>query len=284
MKRVLTTILALLIIALIGYYAYDVALKHTPFEENLPKVLGGVIVLLISLIRLQMRMGKPTKKRKDLAFYEKSYEAEIGTAFYNKPKHKKKLLEAIRFFNEDNYGKAMKYLQALTKVCKTDDDAKVVMLFLGLCFSDMQLCDHAIAVYERLVQIAPNNASYQNNLGMEYMQKGNYEKAMSCFKTAVSADGSYAQAYHNTATCLFHMGELQEAAEYAEKALDLKKNLHQASSLLAIIYALLEEPEKQKKYFHLAISTGKSAEDIQAAIAHYLAEKEAMQEEPDGEQ
>lgn len=279
MKRVLIFILSLLIVALIGFYAYDVALKHTPIEENLPKLLIGLIVIIISIIRVQLRIGPSKPRHKPLDFYEKRYEAELGLAFHDRKAPKKKLLKALRFYNEDNYGKALNYLQSLLKTCKTKEEFSVVLLFTALCFSELQLNEHAIRVYQRLLERDPYHVKAHSNLGLEYMEIGDYDMAKVHFEKSISLDATYAQAYHNLATCLFRMDELRQAIPYAEKALELKKNLHQASSLLAIIYALLEEPEKEKKYFHLAISTGKSAEDIQAAIAHYKAEREALQNE-----
>lgn len=69
------------------------------------------------------------------------------------------------------------------------------------------------------------------NLGLRYMQMGNYERALSKLEKAISFDNSYAPAHHYTAELYKRLGEHEKAEEayrnalrYAEKDSSLYNN------------------------------------------------------------
>ena len=69
----------------------------------------------------------------------------------------------------------------------------------------------------------------------------------------------------------------------AKQALAIKNKGVEAAGLLTIIYALHGDEENKKKYYHIAITSGKKPEDLNAAIQHYLAENaESTEEDEEG--
>lgn len=278
MKKVLTVILILLMIGLSGFFVYEVVYNKTPVQENLFRYLLTLCALIISCIRLNARMGQGSRRR-SLDFYETYYEKEIGSAFRDKPVLRKKLLCAIRLYNEDSIEKALKYLKQLLPACKNKYDARAVLLFMGLCFSDMGLCEYAIKTYYRLLEQEPDNARTYSNIGLEYYHQGNRTMAMEHYEKAIALDPAYAQAYNNMARCYFDQHDFETAIDYADKALERNQKQYQAASLLAIIYALLGDGSKQETYFQIAVSAGENAEALRATIQRYLKEQDEILQE-----
>lgn len=82
----LIAIIAVLgLVTMIGVYVYDVVYNHTPFAENLFRVIAVSLVLLATLLK-STRGGY----RNGLDLYEKTYANELGCAFQNKPMARKK--------------------------------------------------------------------------------------------------------------------------------------------------------------------------------------------------
>lgn len=273
MKKVWSIIIALAAVCAVGLYIFDIVYNKTPYLDHLFKVLVIVLGSLSAIIRLNTNT-----KRQSLEFYEGQYSEEIGNAFADRPILRKKLLCAIRLYNENSLKKALKYLTQLKKNIKYTDDAEAIYLFAALSFSDAGLYEDAIMVYNSLLKIQPRNPRNYSNMGLLYSAMGKDDKAMEHYLTAIRVDENYAQAYNNAANLFFKESKYESAIRYAEKALLLKSDLYTASGLLAIIYALLGDEEAKKKYFHMAVASGKNPDDLSRAIKIYLKEKEIEEE------
>ena len=85
-----------LILGCIGLYLYGVIVKHENPQENLMEMLLVIAGCVLGLFR-----GNHRSRRSGLAFYEKSYQSEIGQAFATDKKRRKQLLCALRNYNEN---------------------------------------------------------------------------------------------------------------------------------------------------------------------------------------
>lgn len=270
---VVCIIIFLGIFGVIGLYSYEVFFLKKHFTENLARY----ILILLSLI------GTFTKclvgaARKPLEFYAKAYDEEIRYAFKDNLFARKKLLCALRLYNEQNYRKTLKYLMDLTKEIKNEHDAFPVYVFAAKCYSNLGIHNEAIKIYYQLLKYVPSNPTVHSNLGYEYMEDGDYELAMQHIDEAIRLDPYYHSAYLNKANCYFFQHDFDNTIEFAKKALELKNNDDNSSGLLAITYAILGDKENKEKYFHLAIANGKPAEDLNRAIEHYMTQKAESQE------
>ena len=148
MKRIkiLRLIVIILLIAVIGLYAYEVAVLKKDPTENLMRMLIIIAGLVITLLRL--RTSRP---RRSLDFYEAQYQRELRNAFAGSVLDRKKLLCAVRLYNEDNYRKAAKYLVQLQPKCSAPDDYYAVGMFLALIYTDLHLCEQAVMMYHHLI-------------------------------------------------------------------------------------------------------------------------------------
>jgi len=271
-RYILTAVVVLLMLAIVGLYLYEVLVLKKPYTENLLRC----IVIFFGGIGTLVKLWNGQGRRRSLSFYEKAYRQELGKAFQNKPSLRKKLLCAYRLYNEDNYRKALKYLYQLLKAAESREDTCAVLLLIALCYTDTNVPQEAIKAYEKLLQVDLYHAQSHSNLGLLYVKVGEFEKARQHYDSAVRYDSKNYYAYANRANYYFRIGEYENALPDAARALEIKNNGVEAASLLTIIYALQGDEENKKKYYHIAIASGKRPEDLNAAIEYYLKENEAI--------
>ncbi len=272
------------IIGLVAYYFYDVFYNNTPYKDNLFRILAVVCMLIATAIRLA-KTG--SRRRNSLDVYEKAFADEIGFAFQNKPMSRKKLLCAIRLYHETNFSKALKYLYGLLKDCENDRDTAVVLLFIALCYTDAGYTEDAIKVYYDLLKTDPKDARAHSNLGILFVKHGDFESALKHYNKAIEITPDNYFAYVNRANYYFRINEYDNAIEDAKRALEIKNNGLEAASLLAVIFALTGDDENKKKYFHIAITSGKHPDELNAAIEFYLNENsiaEKVEDEKEAEE
>lgn len=267
-RIIVISLIILLILACLGFYFYDIVVNHRPYQDNLFKIILAVCLLVASMFR--MFRGNT---RANLAFYEKAYAKELGSAFAHTPSLRKKLVSATRFYDESNYNNALKLLSQLANEAKTENDLVPVLLFSALCYSDAGLTDYAIKTYYSLLEYSPKNSQVHSNLGNLYLQSGDFKMALSHLTEAVESDSTNYYAYNNRANCYFRMQEYDNAIVDAEKALEIKNNGVEAATLLAVIYAIKGDEENKEKYYRLATVSGRPAQDIDRIIEHHMNEQ-----------
>lgn len=201
-----------------------------------------------------------------------------GAPFRTNRWREKKLLCATRLYNESNYSKAIKYLRQLLDEAESPRDAVPVLLFAALCYTDAGVYDQAIQIYYDLLEHDPKHAQAHSNLGFLYAAQGDYEMAHKHYNKSIESSPKNYYAYVNRANCYFNQHDFDHAICDAKQALEVKNNGHEASSLLAIIYALEGDAENKEKYFHMSVATGKNAEELKEAINYYMTEKESSEE------
>ena len=79
-----------------------------------------------------------THQRKSRKFYEEVYRDALEEAFARKPFRRRRLLRAVRLYNEDHYRQALRILYRLRRKCREIADTRAVLLFTGLCYTDMK--------------------------------------------------------------------------------------------------------------------------------------------------
>ena len=144
---------------------------------------------------------------------------------------------------------------------------------MALCFTDDGLVNEAIKVYCYLLDLDPNHAVAHSNLGNLLIQKGDYENALIHYNKSIELDPKNYHAYHNRASYYFRVNDYENAIVDAVKALELKNNGVEAATLLTIIYALQGDEENKKKYYHIAVISGKNPIDLNEAIQLFLSEQ-----------
>jgi superkiller protein 3 len=82
--------------------------------------------------------------------------------------------------------------------------------------------DEAVAHYQQALQITPDDAEADNNLGNLLCQKGRVDEAMVYYQKALQIEPDYAEAHNNLGNALFQKGRVDEAIARYQKALQIK--------------------------------------------------------------
>lgn len=261
--KITKILLALIMAGALGWYAYDVFVNGTPYTENLLSMLSAVCVCLAGMLRSGRRY------RKGLSFYENAYSAYIKNSFREDASARKKLIGGYRFYDEDALRKAERVAESLKSRCLNNGDREGVYLLSALVHTDMGLSRKAIEEYEELINRGVISTTIYNNLGQQYARCGERDRAMDSYSAAVNRDPGYAVGYNNMAQLHFREGDFDTAISLAEQALAADKSCYQASTLLAIIYALREDKALTERYSHMAVSAGQDPKDLKNAIAYF---------------
>lgn len=233
--------------------------------------IKGSVTLLIGdfLFLIRHVVVYSSGDKKTFAVYESKYENIIGGAFatpeYKKERHK--LLVAIDLYNQNKFNKAIDAFNELLPKCQLSSERYAVLMFMGLCYTDMGANEMAIKTYEKLLSYDMSKSEAWSNLGYVYKKMGNFEKQVECYTQAISFDKSNPYAYNNMAQALFTQGLYEEAIPYAVKALEIKANLHQSASCLSMCYCAIGDDEKCEHYAKIAISNGSSEEGLRTLIS-----------------
>ncbi|MBQ9807143.1 MAG: tetratricopeptide repeat protein [Clostridia bacterium] len=276
-KIIISTILIALIFVSVIFYVADIVMNDTSPTKNLFALFALIITGIVGLARLFFAKGNG----RGLDFYEQQYSEILKEAFSDSLLRRKKLLCAIRLYNENKYKKAVKYLNELQPLCKKYDDFYSVGIFLGLIFTDAGLKEDAVDIYQTLISMNVTSATIYSNLGSLHSSLGNYDEAIANFRLSVQNDEKNHFAYNNLAKLYFDTFDFVNAKKYALKALEINHKMRQAANLLAILFSLENDSENAQKYFHIAIAAGEAPEDLKHAIEFYKSSYDINKESTD---
>lgn len=268
LKIIISAVFVALIIFIITVYVVDIVSNNSAPTKNLFKTLGVVAAAVLGIIRI---WAGSARGRNNLDFYQREYADQIKNAFADSPASRKKLLCAIRLYNENNLKKAAKYLISLKPLCKRKDDFYAVGLFIALVFTDMGLANEAIDVYNQLLKMDITSRTIYGNLGFLYSNIGQYDDAIANLRLSIQNDEKNPAAYNNLAKLYFDTFDFENAKGYAMKALEVNHKFRQSATLLAVIFSLEDDKENAEKYSHIALSCGEAPDTLKRVIEHYKA-------------
>jgi tetratricopeptide (TPR) repeat protein len=81
-----------------------------------------------------------------------------------------------------------------------------------------------LAFYDRTLKFAPDSARIYNNRGFLYLDKGNYDQAVSDCTRAIQFDSDYAEAYATRGGAYVSKGSYDQAISDCTRAIDLQPN------------------------------------------------------------
>ncbi len=271
-KKIVLTILYCLLVGIVVLFAVEIASGKEITTTLIFRSVLLFVATIISIVRVTNRLGgKPRKSILQKEFAE-LYQKEIQNGFSadNQKKALEGLYDAIYLYNTDQNKKAIKKLNSLLAMCKTRYDYAAVLTFLALCHVDIGLNHTAITLYQKVLQYDDTRSTIWSNLGLLYKDAGDCEKAIDCYETAIKHDEKNAYPYTNLAGIHYVMGNYEKAIENGKKALELKSDMRQASTLVCLSYCALNCPEEAKKYFNISITLGEDKAWLKEEFAEIL--------------
>lgn len=97
----------------------------------------------------------------------------------------------------------------------------VIVLFSVLTYQRNTVWKTDINLWTDIVKKAPNKVRVWNNLGMAYLEKGEFEKSIDCFNRAVTMNQAAARVYNNRGLAYLALKKDREASADFNRAVDL---------------------------------------------------------------
>jgi tetratricopeptide (TPR) repeat protein len=107
----------------------------------------------------------------------------------------------------------------------------------------------AMAIYQKVLEMDPEHAAANINLGTLYYNRQDYSLAEKHYRIAIGIDPRYALAYFDLGNVLDETGRVNEAIEAYNTALQLAPTYGDAHYNLALAYEKMKEPRKALKHW-----------------------------------
>ncbi len=193
-------------------------------------------------------------------FKHKEAVASFRQALQLDPKlHLARINLGIALFNLPDLSAAQKELQAATAALPSAPQPPYV---LGLIAKQQNQSEAAIAAFQRVLKIDPNDVGANVNLGQLYAQQRKYAEAVATFKTALAAEPYNGTALYNLGTALMRAGQRDQA----QKAINKFQELRQLGSGTTLGNNYLE----QGRYAEAIVSTGAEPELVNRDDPHVI--------------
>ena len=112
-----------------------------------------------------------------------------------------------------------------TRMAPTDAEAH---LLVGVNAIELGRLDEAISYFRQALKIKPDYAEAHSNLGLALAKQDGLDEAIGHYHQALQADPNYAHAYCNLGVAMSAKGQLEEAITYFRQALRIKPDYVEA--------------------------------------------------------
>jgi tetratricopeptide (TPR) repeat protein len=107
----------------------------------------------------------------------------------------------------------------------------------------------AIAIYQKVLELDPEHAAANINLGTLYYNRQDYSLAEKHYRVAIGIDPRYALAYFDLGNVLDETGRVSDAIQAYTTALQLAPTYADAHYNVALAYEKIKEPRKALKHW-----------------------------------
>lgn len=261
--KIFDIFMKLIFVGIAVFLCYSLFFTEEKDIKLISKLAGLFVTYMVYLLRSRKQDNANIKV---VRAYEEQYKDIIGETFPKDKRSYKNLLQAIVYYNTDEFEKAHKVLAKLLKKCKSKQDYSAVYMFQALCFEDGHKMDDAILTYEKLLQHDYSDSRAWSNLGLRYMEKGRMAEAKNAYSNAIMYNPENPYAYNNMSSCYVRSGEPEQALEYALKALHLDATMYQAMSAASMAYKMLGDEENAEKYCKMYGANGGDAKELRELL------------------
>ncbi len=105
---------------------------------------------------------------------------------------------------------------------------------LGSILLDRGDITNSIAIYQKVIEIAPTFAKAHYNLGIALKVSGNLSQAAIEYNQAIYLAPDYAEAYQNLGVVLVHLGQTQQSIEAFQQSIELHERQQNHTAAQAI--------------------------------------------------
>ena len=124
--------------------------------------------------------------------------------------------------------------------------------------------EKAIAELNQAIELEPDNPDAHRNLGTVYGKLNQWEKAATAYEQAIELDPDFGEAYGDLVGAYFYLERVPEAIEVGEKAIELAPDYAMAYNNLGVVYGSQGQIDTAIALFEQGIQA-----DPGCADAHY---------------
>ncbi|HEY6290595.1 MAG TPA: tetratricopeptide repeat protein [Terriglobia bacterium] len=126
--------------------------------------------------------------------------------------------QGVALEGQKQYAEAAAMFQKAEPLAK-DKNLAAVLEHEADAYRNAKMYDQAIAAYQKLIAMNPNDATFHNGLGTTYASMDKIPEAQAEFQKAAELNpAGAAQAYYNLGAILSNAGKMDEAADAFKKA------------------------------------------------------------------
>lgn len=219
-------------------------------------VFGAVLMLGLALLRPKTAAPKPP------ADVEQAVMGDFARdAFADGPQLRNKLFSAMKDYGSNMPKSALGKLAKLAPQCRTDEETYAVAMASALCHIALRNYQEAIPQYNRAIVLNPTS-ELAVTIGSCHQRLGQLREAKDSYEFALELDPNHVDARSSLATVYVAQGKYETAVEHAMLALKLDEKHASSLATAAICYGVQDEPLLYKHYLKLAVENGYSEEKI----------------------
>ena len=198
----------------------------------------GLVMLALTAFLLSPTAAHLQNEQAKATVREDAYRANnVGVALLEQFKHKEaadafrralqlqpglvvaRINLGIALFNMPDLPAAQKELQAAAAAAPNAPQPQYV---LGLAAKTQNRPEEAIAAFQKVLQIDPNDVGANVNLGQLYAQQRKYPEAIAVLRTAIAAEPYNATGLYNLGTALLRSGQREEGTKVIAQFQELR--------------------------------------------------------------
>lgn len=141
---------------------------------------------------------------------------------------------------------------------------------LGLEYAEQDELEKAIQLFRKALEIKPDYDKAHNNLGVSLAGQGKLDEAAAHLTEAIKITPNYAKAHYNLGVVLEAQGREVEAAEHFKKAVMILPDYLDAYKALGKTLVRLGEMEEAVMYFSKAVRINPNDPDVQMGLGMSL--------------
>lgn len=145
--------------------------------------------------------------------------------------------------------------------------AGIVITYFTRSMIRLQDWQSEMTLRQSVLRVAPYSARAYNNIGIQYMNDGQYEDALRYYKESIRLNNSYSHPYHNIGHMLALAKRYQEALRFYKKAYDLNSHEWKTRQDMGQVLFLLGRNSEAVPHLKYAIEKGSpDAQNLQRIL------------------
>jgi tetratricopeptide (TPR) repeat protein len=100
------------------------------------------------------------------------------------------------------------------------------------------------------------------NQGIDYVNEGNFKRAVNLFRRAIASKRDFHEAYNMLGFSLRKIGKYEQSLKYYKKALELKPDFAEAHEYIGESYLGIGDRESAWKHYTILVGLDKEQADV----------------------